>query len=129
MTSKSAVGVPFSATLVAQGGAVAIELSEANLDFDAADSLKQPLAEALAGYLAAGHRAFVLDLAGIERIDSCGVGLLIGMHHQVVAKGGTLVVVVIAPFVRKVLRMMRLDRFLDLEVSVERALRKLVDVD
>lgn len=129
MTSRSAVGIRFTAKPVAQGSAMHFEVPEPNLDFDSADVLKAPLADAVSNSISEGYRAFVLDLTSVDRIDSCGVGLLIAMHHQVVASGGTIKVVVISPFVRKVLRMMRLDRFLDLETTVERALRTLVDVD
>ncbi len=129
MGSRSAVGIRFTATPVAQGAAIEIDLPEPNLDFDVADALKSALTETVANYLDEGYRSFVLDLMTVERIDSCGVGLLISLHHQVVAVGGTIVVAVNSPFVRKVLRMMRLDRFLDLETSVERSLRVLVDID
>jgi len=128
VTSRSAIGIQFTATVVAAGAAVRIDVPESNLDFDATDVLKAPLHDVLANYLGEGHRSFVLDLTVVERIDSCGVGLLIGLHHQAVSAGGTLVVVVPSHFVRKVLRMMRLDRFLDLETTPERALRRIVDV-
>lgn len=127
MTSRSAVGIHFTATPVAAGAAVHVEIHEPNLDFDASDALKTRLHDAIGGYLVEGYRSFVLDLTGVERIDSCGVGLLIGMHHKAVGAGGTLVVVVVSPFVRKVLRMMRLDRFLELETSLDRALRNVPD--
>ena len=129
MTSRLAVGIRFSATPIANGAAVQIDLPEDSLDFDVANVLRASLGETVASYLGEGYRSFVLDVHQVTRIDSCGVGLLIGMHHQVVAAGGTLVVVTSSPFVRRVLRMMRLDRFLDLETSVDRALRALVDVD
>jgi anti-anti-sigma factor len=128
MTARSTAGIQFRATPVAHGAAIRIDLPEENLDFDAADGLKSQLHDTLSAFLAEGYRSFILDLSTVQRIDSCGVGLLIGMHHQVVAKGGTLVVAVQSPFVRKVLRWMRLDRFLDLETTVERALRNVADV-
>lgn len=127
MTSRSAVGISFTATPVAAGAAVHVEIHEPNLDFDASDGLKTRLHSAIGSYLGEGYRSFVLDLTAVERIDSCGVGLLIGMHHQAVGAGGSLVVVITSPFVRKVLRMMRLDRFLELETSLERAVRTFAD--
>jgi anti-anti-sigma factor len=112
---------------VAGGAVVKVEFLDAHLDYDAADGLREQLKGMVAQRLAEGHRSFVLDLAKVELIDSSGVGTLIALHHQVVAAGGVLAVTGATPFVGKVLRMMRLDRFLKLFDSEERALKSLVD--
>ncbi len=129
MAANSAVGVRFTAAPVDNGAAVRIELPTPELDYDAAEAVRAHLRDSVSAYLAEGIRSFVIDISAIQRIDSSGVGLLIAIHHDVVAKGGTLVLAGGTPFVRKVFRWTHVDRFLRLERSVDRALRALVDVD
>jgi anti-anti-sigma factor len=127
--ARSVPGVHCLATPLENGAAVRIALSEATLDYEAADALKAPLAATVRSYLDEGCRAYVLDLEVVERIDSGGVAILIAMHHQVIAAGGSLVVVTGKPFVRRALRLMRLDRLITVATDLERAVRELVDVD
>jgi anti-anti-sigma factor len=118
---------PVALAPVAEGAVVKIAFLDAHLDFDVADVLREHLKGLVAERLAVGHRAFLLELTKVEVIDSCGVGTLIAMHHQVAAAGGVLAVIGATPFVGKVLKMMRLDRYLKLFDSEERALKSLVD--
>lgn len=127
MESRSSLGTGFSVRAVAGGAAVRIDLRDPFLHYDVTDELKEHLRRAVGEQLLAGYRAFVLDVARVELIDSCGVGLLIGVHHQIADAGGLLAVTGTCPFVTKVLKAMRLDRFLALYPDPEKALRALVD--
>jgi anti-sigma B factor antagonist len=54
--------------------------------------------------------AFYLDLAGIQYIDSTGLGLLMALHKQIHEAGGRLHLVQPARTVLSVLRLSKLDR-------------------
>ena len=49
------------------------------------------LRETLNGYLAQGHRAFVIDLSDVRGIDGAGLGGLVGIQDQLSKKGGQFV--------------------------------------
>lgn len=49
------------------------------------------LRETLSGYLAQGHKAFVIDLSDVRRIDGAGLGGLVGIQDQLSKKGGQFV--------------------------------------
>lgn len=51
-----------------------------------------------------------LDLAGVEMMDSIGIGLLIAMHNSMRKKGGTLVIQNPSANISKLFRSMRLDQ-------------------
>ena len=109
------------------GTAVRIDLLDESLTFDVVESLKARLKAAVRDVLDEGHRAFVLDLSAVGTVDSSGVGVLIAVHHGVTAEGGSLAVSGACPFVQKVLRLMQLDRFLDLHADADKALRAVAD--
>lgn len=112
---------------VANGAVIRIDVHEPCIDFGIAEAMKSRLKDATQDCLAEGHRAFVLDLSAVNTVDSSGVGVLISVHHQVVGAGGTLAVVGVQPFVMRVLKLMRLEKFLQIFADPERALRLLVE--
>lgn len=125
--SHSAVSAGFTLVEVRGGAAVQIDLRDGQLDFDVSDDLKARLKMAVGDLLLEGHRNFVLNAESVELIDSCGVGLIIALHHQVAAAGGVLAVCNTCPFVLKVLRMMQLDKFLTLFPTLDKALKVVAD--
>ena len=127
MSSQSAVSAGFEIEETASGAALVIRLRDGHLNYDVSDDLKSRLKTDVDEHLSEGHRSFVLDMTDVELIDSCGVGTVIAVHHQVAAAGGMLAVANTCPFVLKVLRMMRLDKFLSLFPDVERALKVVVE--
>jgi anti-sigma B factor antagonist len=48
--------------------------------------------EALARLIDVGYRDIVLDMAGVEFIDSQGIAVLVRAHKKVRSKGGTVVI-------------------------------------
>ena len=46
------------------------------------------LRETLSGYLAEGHKAFVIDLSDVHGIDGAGIGGLVGIQDQLSKRGG-----------------------------------------
>lgn len=123
MESQSAVSAGFHMSPVAGGAALSIRIRDAHLNYDVSEALKAKLREEMKDRIEEGHQSFVLDLSAVEVIDSSGVGMLVGLHHQVTGAGGMLGIIGVCPFVTKVLGMMRLDRFLSVHDDMEKALR------
>jgi anti-sigma B factor antagonist len=48
--------------------------------------------EALARLIERGHRDVVLDMAGVEFIDSQGIAVIVRAHKQVQPKGGSIII-------------------------------------
>jgi anti-anti-sigma factor len=118
----------FEIGAVRDGAAIRIALKQTTLNYDVSDPLKSALKEHVSRYLDEGYRNFVLQLGAVSMIDSCGVGVLIALHHQVTAAGGVLACSDATPFVVKVLKMMRLDKFLQMFANEEKALKAVADV-
>jgi len=55
-----------------------------------------------------GARELVIDLAGAEMVDSCGIGLLISTHNSLSKVGGHLAVVHASPQILDLFRTMRI---------------------
>ncbi|MFG0318216.1 MAG: STAS domain-containing protein [Planctomycetota bacterium JB042] len=127
MSVPSSSDAGFRVSSEGNGAARSIELVDRALTFDVSESLKGRLREAVRADLEAGHRSFVLRLENVETVDSSGVGVLIALHHQVAEQGGALAVCGASPHVTKVLRIMKLDRFLTVLPDVERAVRAVSD--
>ena len=127
MTVQSSSGAGFRACSMADGAARKYELRDRCLNYDVSDGLKSGVRQAVADDLEEGHRTFLFDLILVEEVDSSGVGILIAVHHQVVAEGGSVAFVRCCPQVAKVLQMMQLDKFLTLFPDEEKAVRALVE--
>ena len=68
-----------------------------------------------------GNRHLVLDLTGVDFIDSFGLGVVVGALKRVRLLDGDLRVVVPEPRVRRVFEVCDLDRVFDLHATVESA--------
>ena len=68
-----------------------------------------------------GNHQLVLDLSGVDFIDSFGLGVVIGALKRVRILDGDLRLVVPEPRVRRVFEVCDLDRVFDFHVSVEAA--------
>ena len=71
------------------------------LDHRAADALRGELDGLIDR---AGARRLVLDLSGLEFMDSSGVGLIIGRYKRMKRRGGSVAVAGVGPGIDKVLR-------------------------
>lgn len=68
----------------------------------------QAFRDAIHGLLNKGHKNIVLNLTGLEYLDSSGVGELVRNYLSVVKKGGAMKVVGLAPRVEQILRVTQL---------------------
>jgi len=64
--------------------------------------------DAILGLLAKGHKDLILNLTGLEYLDSSGVGELVRNYMSVIKKGGSMKVVGLAPRVEEILKVTKL---------------------
>jgi anti-anti-sigma factor len=62
---------------------------------------------------------FVIDLAGVEFLDSAGVSLLVGLFKHARLRGGRARFCGLTPGVRSVLEILQLDRIFELQSDVD----------
>ncbi len=70
--------------------------------------------EGLSQAIDRGHRSIVLDLSGVEFIDSTGLSVLLNGLRQVTALGGRLALVCANPTVLRLFEITSLDRTFDI---------------
>lgn len=81
--------------------------------------------EEVRGKISGGARGIVIDLAGVNRIDSSGVGILVAVMWSASNAGGRLVLAALSPKVRDVLSIAMLLDHIDHADTKEGALAKL----
>ena len=70
-----------------------------------------------------GPTNVILDLSKIDFVDSSGLGALVQLVKKAQTEGGTLQIVT-NPRVTQTVKLVRLEKFLSLQPSVEEALEK-----
>ena len=81
------------------------------------------LRETLVEIVEAGARHLIVDLSGVEFLDSTGLGVLVGIHHRLQAHDGTLSFVGPGERLRRVFRVTRLDKLFEIHPSLDEALQ------
>lgn len=125
MGDPNATDALWSAHEWCDGRAATLQIHSKYLNYDISDELKALLRDAVQARLDAGVRCFVLDLGKVSIVDSCGVGLMIGLHNHVQGAGGTLWLTGITHFLQKIFRMMHLDQFFQVAASQQDVQRRL----
>ncbi len=77
------------------------------------------------GAIAAGASRVVIDLRGVDKIDSSGIGILVAMMWSASNAGGGMILTALPPKVEQVLGIAMLLEHIDHADSVEAALTKL----
>jgi anti-sigma B factor antagonist len=70
-----------------------------------------------------GTRRLVVDMTGVEFLDSTGLGTLLGSRKQLVALDGRLALAGLSDHVLKVFEITSLDQVFDIRPTVDEALR------
>jgi anti-anti-sigma factor len=78
----------------------------------------------LTKYVEAGPANIILDLGAIDFVDSSGLGALVQLVKKATGEGGT-VQLVTNPRVTQTVKLVRLEKFLSLQPSVEEAIANL----
>jgi anti-sigma B factor antagonist len=81
--------------------------------------------EEVRGKIAGGAKGIIIDLAGVKRIDSSGIGILVAVMWSASNAGGRLVLAALSPKVHDVLSIAMLLDHIDHADSKEEALAKL----
>jgi anti-anti-sigma factor len=74
---------------------------------------------------AVGARRFVVDLAGVDKIDSSGIGILVTVLFSTSQAGGAMVLAALSPLVEKVLGIVMLLDRVSRAGTVDEAIAKL----
>jgi len=95
--------VNFSVSVRQAEGISFVEVSGRLTSFES-----QALREIIHGLLKQGQTNILLNLSGLEYLDSSGIGELVGNYLSVVKRGGAMKVVGLAPKVEEILRVTQL---------------------
>jgi anti-sigma B factor antagonist len=90
---------------------------------DAIDSANAPFVKAEATRLLGDASEFVVDLRGVDFLDSAGVGVLVGLFKHARLRGGRARFCGLTPGVRTVLELIQLDRIFEIFDDAEAAVR------
>jgi stage II sporulation protein AA (anti-sigma F factor antagonist) len=85
---------------------------EGELDHHTADELRDRVNQALERKPV---RHILLNLGGLEFMDSSGLGVILGRYKQITSQGGEMVVCSISPFVKRLFEMSGLFKIIRLE--------------
>jgi anti-sigma B factor antagonist len=75
----------------------------------------------LLGVLRSGERHLVIDLDGVDFMDSCGIGILVAVRRRLQSDGGVLRMVCSREPLLKVLRITAMDRTFPIHRSLDEA--------
>ncbi|MCD9624631.1 STAS domain-containing protein [Rhabdothermincola salaria] len=102
--------------------AVTIVAVTGELDMASAPRLRQELVS----LASAGRTTIVIDLAGVDFLDSTGLGVVLGALKRVRAAGGDLALARTEPQVAKVFEITRLSDIMPLHDTIEAAIAAVV---
>lgn len=82
------------------------------------------LRDALVSQLSRGARRLIVDVSGLDFMDSTGVNVLLAVRSSLRARGGSLVLVAPQPMVARVLGAMRAGQVITVYATVEEAVAR-----
>jgi len=103
---------------VREGAVVRLSMS----DGDVIDNANAADVKAEALRLIEDAPDFVIDLAGVEFLDSAGVSVLVGLFKHARLRGGRARFCGLTPGVRSVLEILQLDRIFELQADADASL-------
>jgi anti-sigma B factor antagonist len=103
---------------VAERDGWAVVRAHGDLDLTTAPRLREHVVQIVTG----GQAQIILDVEGVEFVDSTGLGVLVGLLKRARSQGGDLRLVSTRPSLRKILELTALDRALPLAVDVSSAI-------
>jgi anti-anti-sigma factor len=80
----------------------------------------------MSNYIEQGPAHIILDLSGIDFVDSSGLGALVQLVKKAKGESGS-VQVVTNPRVTQTVKLVRLEQFLSLQPSIDKAVENLKD--
>ena len=73
------------------------------------------LRESLVGHIDKGHKTFIIDLGGVDYIDSSGLGTLVSIQKQALQHGGGVTLKGIHGLVKDLFELTRLNKVFDIQ--------------
>ena len=73
------------------------------------------LRETLLSYIEKGHNTFLIDLEGVDYIDSSGLGTLVAIQKQALQHGGSVTLKGLHGLVKDLFELTRLDKVFDIQ--------------
>ena len=61
-----------------------------------------------------GYNQFVVNLSGVDYIDSSGLGVLVAVHKRALQNGGTVILIGMQGTVKELFELTRLDKVFDI---------------
>jgi anti-sigma B factor antagonist len=95
-------------TMVRREDVAVVSIADGSLDASNAKRFKQEVIPALESVT-----RVVLDLSGVEFVDSSGLGVILSCYRQLVSAGGDLKLCGMAPSVRALFELVRMHRIFD----------------
>lgn len=81
--------------------------------------------ETIQSLIVSGAQDIVLDFSRVTRVDSSGLGTLVGNAKSITSKGGTIWLANLTPRATKMLKITNLDRYFKIREDVDAALEEL----
>ena len=106
-------------TITRTGDVTLVRVGEARLMYP----LLSDFAGSVASLLSAGERKVIIDLAGVNYIDSASIGCLMDLYRQASAAGGTLKLAGVQKRVETMLTMTGAENFLEIHPDEGSAVR------
>ena len=73
------------------------------------------LRESLTGHIEKGHKTFIIDLGGVDYIDSSGLGTLVAIQKRALQNGGSVVIKGLYGLVKDLFELTRLDKVFEIQ--------------
>jgi anti-sigma B factor antagonist len=106
-------------------GVSTVRIRDAFLNYAHADEVKANLREVCRTRIDAGVRAFVIDLAAVTVMDSCGLSILISVKKSIESEGAKIGLASLSPMIRRLFAITKLERVFDIHADESAALTAL----
>lgn len=73
------------------------------------------LREQLLGYIEQGHSNFCINVAGVDYIDSSGLGVLVAIHKRALQHNGKVIIKGLTGVVKELFELTRLNKVFELQ--------------
>ena len=73
------------------------------------------LRESLIGHIDKGRKTFIIDLGGVDYIDSSGLGTLVAIQKRALQHGGSVVIKGLHGLVKDLFELTRLNRMFEIQ--------------
>ena len=102
---------------LADRGVSSVRMKDAFLNYALSDELKASLKDVCRRRIDGGIRGFVVDLAAVTVMDSCGLSVLISIKKLVEGEGGRVALSGLSPMIERLFGITKLDRVFEIHAD------------